>query len=32
MIDSTHLKGHRTAANLLKKGIIYVPSTEQKEA
>lgn len=24
MIDATHLKAHRTAASLLKKGIIYL--------
>ena len=32
MLDSTHLKAHRTAASLLKKGILYVSSVAQKEA
>lgn len=32
MIDSTHLKAHRTAASLLKKGILHVSSDEQKVA
>ena len=32
MLDSTHLKTHRTAASLLKKGILHVSSAEQKEA
>lgn len=32
ILDSTHLKTHRTAASLLKKGILQVLSVEQKEA
>ena len=32
MLDSTHLKTHRTAASLLKKGILHVSPVEQKEA
>ncbi len=32
MIDSTHLKAHRTVASLLKKWILHVSSVEQKEA
>ena len=32
MLDSTHLKVRRTAASLLKKGILHVSSAEQKEA
>ena len=32
MIDSTHLKAHRTAASLLKKGILHVSLDEQKVA
>lgn len=32
MLDSPHLKTHRTAASLLKKGILHVSSAEQKEA
>ena len=32
VIDSTHLKAHRTAASLLKKGILHVSSVEQKVA
>ena len=32
MLDSTHLKAHRTAASLLKKGILYVLSFSKKEA
>ena len=31
MLDSTHLKAHRTAAILLKKGILHVSSVVQKE-
>ena len=31
MIDSTHLEAHRTAAILLKKGILHVSSVAQKE-
>ena len=31
MIDSTHLEAHRTAASLLKKGILHVSSVVQKE-
>mgnify|MGYP006866296502 FL=1 len=31
MIDSTHLEAHRTAAILLKKGILHVLSVVQKE-
>ena len=31
MIDATHLKAHRTAASLLKKGIFPAVSDEQKE-
>ncbi len=30
MIDATHLKAHRTAASLLKKGMFPVVSGEQK--
>ena len=30
MIDSTHLKAHRTAASLLKKGIVLVALAEPK--
>ena len=30
MIDATHLKAHRTAASLLKKGMFPVASGEQK--
>ena len=32
MIDATHLKAHRTAASLLKKGLYPGVSDEQKEA
>ena len=32
MIDATHLKAHRTAASLLKKGLFPVVSDEQKVA
>ena len=32
MIDSTHLKAHRTAASLLKKGVLHVSLDEQKVA
>ena len=32
MIDSTHLKAHRTAARLLKKGLFPVVSGAQKAA
>ena len=32
MIDSTHLKAHRTAASLLKKGQFPVASVEQRAA
>lgn len=32
MIDATHLKAHRTAASLLKKGLFPVVSGEQKVA
>ena len=32
MIDSTHLKAHRTAANLLKKGVLRGASDEPKAA
>jgi hypothetical protein len=31
MLDSTYLKAHRTAAILLKKGILHVLSVVQKE-
>ena len=31
MIDATHLKGHRTAASLLKKGLFPDVSDAQKE-
>jgi hypothetical protein len=31
MIDSTHLEAYRTAAILLKKGILHVSSVAQKE-
>lgn len=31
MIDATHLKAHRTAASLLKKGMFPVASGERKE-
>ena len=31
MLDSTYLKAHRTAAILLKKGILHVSSVVQKE-
>lgn len=31
MIDATHLKAHRTAASLLKKGLFPVTLDEQKE-
>ena len=30
MIDATHLKAHRTAASLLKKGLFPAVSDEQK--
>lgn len=32
MIDATHIKAHRTAASLLKKGMLRVPLDEQKAA
>lgn len=32
MIDATHLKAHRTAASLLKKGLFPAASDEQKAA
>lgn len=32
MLDSTHLKAHRTAVSLLKKGILHVSPVEQKVA
>lgn len=32
MVDSTHLKAHRTAASLLKKGLLGVASDAQKAA
>ncbi|GEL01800.1 IS5 family transposase [Swaminathania salitolerans] len=32
MIDSTHLKAHRTAASLLKKGVLRVGSDAQEAA
>ena len=32
MIDATHLKAHRTAANLLKKGLFPAVSGEQRAA
>jgi len=32
MIDATHLKAHRTAASLLKKGLFPAASAEQKAA
>ena len=30
MIDSTHLKAHRTAASLLKKGVLHAASGERR--
>ena len=30
MIDATHLKAHRTAASLLKKGLLHAASGEQR--
>lgn len=32
MIDATHLKAHRTAASLLKKGLFRVASDEPRAA
>ena len=32
MIDATHIKAHRTAASLLKKGMLRVPSDAPKAA
>ena len=32
MIDATHIKAHRTAASLLKKGMLRVPLDEQRAA